>query len=421
MKNFLGKLPTWSYLTLLKIYYWVQRSAFKKALDLQKICILVLDSEIRILEPSLLQLGEIDGDDALVEYVSRTLTQRQMIPEVENAAHLRSEFSCKLIDRCRTASSTCEAISTFFLTDAFVATLLKDENRKDSTLNNARQFVHDAQPLDASNIYKTHAKLKKRLWVIRAELAERSAIKLDIHVSDLTGLIGIVSALFVISGFLYTRILLGAFGIDVSLFFSLTDYLAASIEQLRYAAISSAIGIVVFVFGMRHGSMRSRFENELLSAQRKREGRWISFFLIITAMHIAWGQYINTPLFDEMLLLGVVGSYWIAGKISKMFFVRPLPALVSFIALFTFATNFGVSIYRQVHDLNIEKWNGRDSLKISFKRPLPVAPSSLVMIAANNNYIFALSKENKLAYVIPRDDLSLVEITKRELSVSGSK
>lgn len=410
MKTLFEKLRNWVYLKLLKFYYWVQLSAFKKALDLKKLCLRVLDAEIRILEPSLLQIGEKDNDDELVEYVSRNLTQRQMIQGIENTANLRSELSTELIARSKQSPNTCETISTYFLAEAFAASQLKDDERKDDSLNMARQFVPEAYPLEVNSLYKTHAKLRKRFSIIRDELAERSAIKIDFSVSNLIALIGVVSALLVLSGYLCTTTLLGAFGIDASFFFSLPDYLAASIEQIRHAAFPTIIGLAMFVLGLRHGSMQSKMVIQLQREQRVREGKWILVFAVALSSKVAWGIYSDAPLLFDLQLLGVLASYWFAEQIAFKFFAKPLPAHVFLIALFTFISYTGTSLYQEIHDLKAGKWGDRGSVKIVLKKPLSVASTSLVVIAASNNYIFALSKENKIAYAIPRDNVDLAEM-----------
>ncbi|HUX89979.1 MAG TPA: hypothetical protein VMV48_04750 [Gallionellaceae bacterium] len=410
MKHFLEKLSNWTYLTLWKVFYWAQRSAFKKALDLKVLCARVLDAEVRILEPFLLQIGENDDDDALVEYVSRNLTQRQMIEGIENTAHLRSDLATQLLDRCKQSQSACEVIATYFLAEAFAASILKDEERKDSGLKDARQFVPNAQPLEVNNIYKIHAKLKKRFSVIRSALAERSSLKIDFQLSNLIGLIGVISALFVLSGFLYTSILLGSFGIDVSLFFSLPDYLAASIEQIHHAAIPTVFGLVMFVFGLREGSMKSRLIYRLQREQRSREGKLLFILVIALSANVVWGLYNDMPNFSNMKLLGVIAAYWLAEQLAYMFFKRPLSVQVFLVALFTFIIYTGVSLFQQIQELKAGNWSNRDTLKISLKKPLSEKSDSLVVIAANNNFIFALSKINKLAYAIPRENVELIEM-----------
>lgn len=421
MKASLEKLRFWVYLRLLKIYYWAQRSAFKKALALRNLSVRILDSEVRLLEPTLLQVGERDGDDEVVEYVCRYLTQRQMILEIENAAHLRSEMATELIARCKQSKEVCEVIATYFLAEAFTSSLLKDSEREEINIKNARQFVPDAQSLKVDATYKLHSKLKRRYYVIRSELAERSAIKIDFQVSSLISLIGVVSALFVLSGYLCTSIFLGTFGVDVSLYFSLPDYLAVSIEQIRHAAIPTSIALAVFVFGLREGSMKSRMMIRLQREERAREGKWILAFVIILSIHVAWGLYNDTPSFPEMLILATIASYWFADQVAYMFFSRPLPVLVFLVALFIFVSNTGVTLFQQIHDLKAGKWGNRDSVKLTLITPLPVASDSLVMIAANNNYVFALSKTNKIAYAIPRENIQLIETEWEKLKGPGSE
>lgn len=413
MKIFLRKLQDWGYLKLLKLYYWLQLSVFRKALDLKKLCLRVLDAEIRILEPSLLQIGETDDDDYLVEYVSRSLIKREITPKYEDVAHSRSNLTAELIARCKKSSNVCAVALNYYLAEAYAALQLKENDRKEAALDNARQFVPDIQPLEAGNIYQVHAKLKKRFRIIRSELAERSALKIDLNLSDMVGVIGVCSALFIISGYLYTRALLSAFGIDASLFFTLADYLAASIEQIRYAAFSTIAPIIGFAAGMQHGSMKSRMESEILRPQLERVNRWMILLVVILVAQIAWGVYNNEPSFVQMHFLGVLVSLWLAEKMSKTAFSRPLAAQFALAALFVFVSITGVSLYKQVHDFNTGQWENRAQIKISTNLSLPVASSSLVVIAANSNYVFALSKENSAAYAIPREKIELFEVTRK--------
>ena len=414
MKTFLEELRDWGYLKLLKFYYWLQLTVFKKALDIKRWSLLVLDAEIRILEPSLRQIGEVDSDDFLVEYISRSLTHRETTQEIAHEAQSRSDLVADLINRCRKSSNVCTVVANYFLAEAYAALQLKDNERMDRALNRAREFIKDVQPFETKNIYQVHAKLKKRFGVIRLELAERSSIKMDIQMSQLVAFLGVISAVLVLSGYLYTTILLGALGVDASLFFSLPDYLSASMGQIHHAAIPTVLGLAVFVFGLRQGSMQSRLAIRLQSEQRAREGKWIIAFTVLLSCKVAWDLYSNEPTLSEMQLLGILASFWLSEQIAYKFFVKPLPAHIFLVALFTFCSYAGAALYLQIHDLKAGKWKGLDDVKITLKKPLSVSSTSLVMVVANNNYIFTLSKENNSAYAIPRENVELAEIARTE-------
>lgn len=406
------KLRNWIYLRLLKIYFWLQKSAFKKAIRLRNICTFVLDLEIRTLDSSFLQIGEVDSDDALIEYVSRALTQRQMIDGIEDAAHARSELAAKLIEHGRVNDNIREIVVTYFLADAFMASLLKDDAKRDDCLSRAGELSPNVKLLDAGDLYKAYAKVKKRYWALRRELAERSAIKVEVSLSSVVSLIGVASAILIVAGYLYTTVLLDAFGIDASIFFSLPDYLAASLEQLRNAGYSAAIGLVFFMLAVRASSLRSKLERRARLKQQEKEDVMMLVVIVSCAIAVILGAYKNQPSFPALELLGVLIAYWLAEKIANMFFKKPLSALIFLAVVFVFAAHAGVRLYQQVYDLKNGIWRS-DAPKISLKVPMSVSDGSLVIITANSNFVFALCKEDKSVYVIPRDNVKQFKVSNR--------
>lgn len=405
------KLRNWVYLRLQKIYFWLQTVEFRAALKLKNISTLVLDLEIRTLDSSFLQRGDVDSDDALVEYVSRVLTNGQIVESVADAAHTRSELAATLLEKARINENIREVLRIFFLADAFIASILRDDTKRDDCLNRASEISSNIKLLDSRGIYDAYARVKKRYGVLRKELAERSAIKIEVGLSSIVSLIGIVSAILVVAGYLYTTILLDAFSVDASVFFSLPDYLAASLEQLRNAGYSAAIGLIFFVYAVRETSLRSRLERSALQKQHNSED-WAIFVAIVSCViAVVLGAYKNQPEFNALEILGALIAYWLAAKIAIMFFKKPLSAIIFLTVTLVFSVHVGVRLYHRIYDLKSGHWKGSDATKVSLKVPLSVADESLVVITANSNFVFALSKEDRSVYVIPRDNVKLFKIS----------
>jgi hypothetical protein len=190
-----------------------------------------------------LQLGEDEEIDCVVEYVSRQLTRRPLLPELDAAVLAQSELASSLLYDAQNADRVRLCITTYFLADAFFASILKDQPRQLASLSEAQSIDPTISLLDIATLVRNYKQAKKRLKEADAALSERSAIKLEIGLSDISALIAVTSTVFVVSGFLYTRYFFSLFGVDVSLFFSLGDYLAASIEQIRYGASATAFGL----------------------------------------------------------------------------------------------------------------------------------------------------------------------------------
>ena len=90
--------------------------------------------------------------------------------------------------------------------------------------------------------------LKKRAKVILKEnindVFDRTRLKYDLSISDLTSSLSVITATIFIGGYLHTRILFNYYDIDVSLFFQLTDYINIGIQKIEYALIVSAVLII---------------------------------------------------------------------------------------------------------------------------------------------------------------------------------
>ena len=416
MPSFPANLRNWVSARRIAFYVWHVKSAIRKAGALRNLCALVLDFEIRSLEPTFLQLGEVDSDDAVVEYVSRLLTQRPMIEGIEAKAHERSDTTAKLTERARSNDDVRKVVSTFFLVDAFLASFAFD--RKNVCLDNARDFVPDAQELDVHGLYSAYARTKKRSWILRKALAERSALKADVTLSALVSLLGIASAILVIAGYLYTTTLLDAFGVDASFFFSLPDYLAGSLEQLRNAGYSAAAGLALFLLGIRNSSLQSKLEYQRSEKQRRSGDRAIFASIVVAAVAVVVGAYAGKPSFPALEMLGVIVAYWSADKIAGMAFKRHRPAFLFLAIVFVFSAHVAIRLYQQIYDLKSGNWGAVRSTRLALKTPLAVPDASLIIISANGNFVFALSKEDRSVYVIPRDNVRLFKI---ELKGSASQ
>jgi hypothetical protein len=72
-------------LRLLKVYFCTQLWSARQATGLMKISLRLLDAEIRLCREALLQIGEEEEVDLVVEYVARQLTRRPQLPELDAA------------------------------------------------------------------------------------------------------------------------------------------------------------------------------------------------------------------------------------------------------------------------------------------------------------------------------------------------
>lgn len=396
------------YFYMLRLYYWLQVRAARKALLVKRLCCILLDAEIRFLKPNLLQLGEDDDLDLLVEFVARQLTGRDLLPEL---GPVQSDArAVELLALARKSDSVCQVIARYHLVDAFFAGLLKENTRKVAQLELARLAVPELPEYNAAAVYSEHTKTVARLNKLRKELAERSAFKVEFSIKEISGGVALISAIFVVAGFLYVRYFYQRMGVDVSMYFSVGDYLAASVEQIRAGAFAAAIAFGFFALGVRDGSLRSRLHIRASATTRRREGWAIGLFTLGICCVSAYSIYIGKPDFSHIRVSFMLSSYWVAGYIADAFFKNRLTAMTAILGTLIFSTNVGVSAYERSERLLTAHGDSPFKQTILFKDVSPAVNGEL--FGANGSYYFVYSRENRVTHVVPRDRVAQIDIIK---------
>lgn len=405
----LSKLRGRLYLNLMRLYFWAQRKAAWKAVHLKRLSCSLLDAEVRLLQPHLLQIGEDDQLDLVVELVARELTGREILLELDTVRE--DSRVAELLEASRKSNDVLQVVARYHCTDAFFAGLLKDDARKIAQMEFAHAVFDSQTEYDASAIYREHAKTAKRLSKLRRELAERSALKMDFSIHGISGGVALVSAVFLVAGYLYVHYFYQRMGVDVALYFSVSDYLSASVEQIRSAAFAAVYAIAVFALGVRAGSLRSRLQTQATANARRREGRIFGLFALGLCAAIAYSLYTGKPDFASMRIAGLLISYWAADYIADAFFKNRLAAMTTIAAILVFGTNVGVGAYERSERLLSGTGESGIKQRLHFKDASP--PISGELFGANGSYYFIYARDKSMTHIVPRDRVAQIDITKK--------
>jgi hypothetical protein len=401
-------LRGWIYLRLIRLYYFLQVHAARKAVLTKRLCCILIDAEIRILQPNLLQLGEDDDLDLLVEFVARQLTARELLPELGSVAG--DPRAGELLELARKSDTVCHVIARYHSVDAFFAGLVKEDARKIKQLELAQLANPKLPEYDATAVYRELTKTVARLKKLRNELAERSAFKIEFSIKAISGGVALISAIFVVAGFLYVRYFYQRMGIDVSLYFSVGDYLAASVEQIRAGAFAAAIALVTFGFGVRAQSLRSRLNIRASTTTRRHQDWAIGLFTMVICCLSAYSIYIGKPDFINLHVSFLVLSYWVADFIAGAFFKNRLAAMSAMVGALVFSTNVGISVYERSERLLTGLGDTTFKQTILFKDAAPAVNGEL--FGANGSYFFIYFRDKGVTHVVPRDRVVQIDIMK---------
>lgn len=370
---------------------------------------MLLDAEIRYLDTSLLQLGEREDEDNVIEYVARVLTDREQLESTLAAVANMSDLAVRLQEKAQADASVRTVVGTYFLARAYASKGVNNTEDEQRFLDAATLFIPGAVALTPKDIYEKFSSLKKRHKELRTLLAERSAFKIEVRASDIIAVLTIVPAVMFVAGLWYVSNLLAEFGLQASLYYTIGDYVASSLNQLSLAAISVAWSLGTILMGMRHGSLRSRMANEALRKRDKLPLVIVLFAVVLTVTIIIKSL---DGEFDRyaFTMLGITVSYPLAEKFAEAFSKNVLQVQMATTALLVFATLTYSASISEINNIKHNRWGEKINTKILMKPNSPISTNNLIVIAANSNYVFALDKVTKIAYAISRDQIAAMSV-----------
>ncbi len=233
----------------------------------------------------------------------------------------------------------------------------------------------------------------------------------DLHVLYLY-----LTAIFVLTGFVYNFLFFRFFGIRVENFFTLQDYLASSIEKIYLIIIS-----ILFA------TISSYIARYIIHEQKKLLSHWIIASLlycipvIMTTGGIIMLVDYKEP-FGYFLLsfaIFIVGDFFLfkivfRGDHDSYSRYFSFTVLVFYLLLI-----LSVVVYDRDTVLT-EPMHSLTHYKVHFTRSIKINESDCIVLEANSNFFFFYDKKLNRAYVVPKDGISYIETSNLPDPGSGS-
>ena len=304
-----------------------------------------------------------------------------------------------------------------FTTDAF--------NKKyEENFSKAKSYDDNTTPVTTKTFNNIRIQIKRRLAVEKNQLVSqlreiqkqeffKTFPKIEITSGQIASLIGIVSTVFFMAGFIYNKYFLGFFNVNVSRFFTISDYLATSVDKIFPAAISALIGLFFYINGIFNGYRRVIAEYQFEQKIKRHDG-------IIYASMIGWlilttfAWFMDLPNKHHLLSLSIF--------IAAMFLFQSIPlhkyvkdnADISIAIIFSVLLSFSLLMYEKVMDEReivlssdvaaLKEYNFKFDGKVGFD------DKATFLLAANSEYfIFCESKCNK-TYIVPKNRIKAIEV-----------
>jgi hypothetical protein len=254
--------------------------------------------------------------------------------------------------------------------------------------------------------------LANQVKEIQAEEHRRTALKLDVGMGELTQTIALISPLLVVAGFVYCHIYYGFFGIDTSIYFGLSDYLASSIEAIRAAGVSAAIAVLGAILSVHRHSASRPLKRPNRPGIEREDVPWaiVVVLLLIGEIESLWaGNPTSWLILSALIYPAVIGL--VTTYVPRLFLKPIPPLLISIFAGSLFSTlicsaeynaHAASSVLRpEVGGPRLTAQDGRD------------LTADAIVVGANSNYFFLWNENADVATALPRNSAALIRVKAR--------
>lgn len=324
-------------------------------------------------------------------------------------------------DKLLKDKEVCDMLSKYYLLKEYVATqIIKEES---INIQKAKEFNPDANELNndmdiyeiKKDAYNCRNSSKKELKIlIDKNIDKKIKIKpININFALFTKIITLISIYLVIGGFVYNYILFQNFNLNISNFFTVSDYLESSIDAIATIVIATIVSSVYMILGALNAIRNNEVENEL---NIKKGKDWLGIFILIFTIlfiGILIEIFINYKIVNYSILeyLILISFYFTLLKFFPWDSIEnnKTTYLIAMITIFFFNS----LVFKAIDDSNsikVGKTNKQYKLKISTKENI----SKFSYIKSISKYSFLYDNENNETIVIPNSIIDKVIVTNRE-------
>ncbi|WP_341704113.1 hypothetical protein [Ferrovibrio sp.] len=265
------------------------------------------------------------------------------------------------------------------------------------------EIDRDPVYMDFANLAKFQKWTRDRRAELEAELREKFIVKLPFAVDEILKWSGLFYSSMFVAAYFRAWLLYGNFGISVSDYFGISDYLAASLETLGAAALASTFAMLMMFSGLQHATGRLYVRNVEGAFDRRRLTDLL-IYVGSAALPISILALDDEALFYSVLQLPlVVVSFLIASKISKEMFRDVSLAIFSISFLLLLGANVYCSTMREV--VHLKKSTEEPCESYTIADGLVENPCNLRIIGMTERNAFFYDAATKKTLVLPTESI----------------
>lgn len=228
--------------------------------------------------------------------------------------------------------------------------------------------------------------------------------KIYINPSFIGTIIGVLSSVFFIYGYIYCWLFFGAFDLDISLYFTFSDYAARSVDKIFSNSVYAIFLILMVLIPDLKTCNNVTPERKIMRCAARFKG--LSFLCVLAAI-------IGYKLSSFTSYIGIIyafflyyGMYFILIFCLKGF--RSYNVIVTVILLFIFSLGFFRDIFLEVVK-HKNPYTLKHVVKVDFYSNLQGAISGkYIMLGLSNKFTFLMEKSTAKISIIPDKEIKKI-------------
>lgn len=422
LKNF---IRTYVAFPLYRLARKLELWQFKRAIRLRSLAKLNVMLDIRLSDPKANQEGYDKSQDTIIYTAADKITNPEWFDEALSKEWKRKPFQDnpdrlaslvvdytnnsdeveKLIELASTNLYVKKWLSTYLRIQCYIVSKLGEAADIHETKYWAVRLAElddNAEPIKTSEIESLISQAKRDLKASRFALSDREAMKIPLSFEWVGSIISMLSALLLFSGFTYTFVFYGFFGVPISHYFSVADYVSSSIEQLYAVFFSVFLGLAFVFFGAHAASRRPTI---VIEEQRKKPDHFNIFVSGVIVIALIGGLFNGGRLLHQSIGLSILlAGFLIIPHLAARFFNDRLRAMFMLVVVFTLASH----VYRTVHSNIYDVLEGEavpricEQFHISSADDNIMPPCGSAVIGLTERYVFIFDKEKSNTVILPR-------------------
>lgn len=382
---------------LFKLYYHIKLKLslrnFKKILDLKDLIKGTIFIRIRKLG-HFQTYGHNDENDSNTHYIANHILEIEKNEIKENKLK-------DLISTCKKDEKLLQLFDLYKRIEILINSSIKKET-KVLEFNPKKPLLDKVESI---SLRKIKNGLRKFIKSDLDEIINHSTFKVDITIQEVLSYITLISALVFCGSYIYNTILFKYYGIDASLYFTISDYISTAIKQINFAIIGGVFALIGFFLSIidvkeNIGYFKTK---KVIDKNKKTNIIFITSFFLFYAIF----SYIDIKYFYQFLFIPLI---LLLNSILDKFLLPHIKGTSRTLSILLFSSVFfALVISSAISDYHLNEKNNNVKLNFGDNK---LNYQGFKLITITSNYIF-LSKNKSQIKIVKKDLVSSFEYQKK--------